>query len=106
AAAARALPSAFSANVLPSSGGIATPAGSSSSSHGRPVALGGSNRASSRRLCSLCVASSSSNGKAGLPSRRGRYRVGDRLLLRGPQLLDARGGKRQQLVQMGARKRC
>src|SRR4051794_15414916 len=89
AAAARALPSAFSANVVPVSGGSSTSGGS-----GR-TAWGASSASSSRALCSLRVARTSFTGSGGAAG-------GDRLVLQAAQRHDAELGQAQQLVQMRA----
>ena len=95
-AAARALPSAFSANVSPSSGGSSTLVGQ----RHRPRAARAAARANSRRLCSLCVASSSLT--------RPLIQTGaacDRLLLAPRAAARSRRRERQQLVEVRARER-
>src|SRR4029077_18272111 len=127
-AAVRALASALSANVAPSSGGSSTSAGSASIRHP------GSRRANSRRLCSLRVASSRTftvrrrrtrawararATAATWPSRtvrlwgparsrrrsRADRRLGDGHRLNPPQRLYPACREREQLVQMRTRER-
>src|SRR3954451_22511455 len=87
-AAARALISAFSAKVVPVSGGSSIPAGKISSSCGR------SSTESSRSLCGLREASTKRIGAASA-ERDGR----NGLLLRHAQALDPGRGQGQQLVE-------
>src|SRR2546423_10626348 len=105
-AAARALAIAFCANVVPSSGGSVTLAGSAPTSQPWAPGLAASRRPNSRRLCSLCVASRSRLDPAACTL--GRRRVGrlrDRALLGRAQRLDAGGGEREQVVEVRARQR-
>src|SRR5215218_9249372 len=93
AAAARALPSAFSANVVPVSGGSSTSGGSATTS------WGASSAANSCALWSLRVARTSfmvvlASSGGGRAARR------DRLVLQHAQLRDAGLGEVQQLIKM------
>ena len=93
AAAARALPSALSANVVPVSGGSSTSSGSGSSSCGR------SSSASSRSLCSLRVASDEPHGvsRPRPPPTASSWAARSRSM--------PAAGEREQLVERGARER-
>ena len=114
-AAARALPSAFSAKVSPSSGGSSTSPGARAARRPRPPAARAGAR--TRGACARCGSPAAARGAAGRPwpaalraarapltrsaGRRRSWRAAIASCLDRAQLLDPRAGERQQLVEVG-----